>query len=55
METRFAAKDLRALGEDGPYNVSNALLEYVAQDDSYRVITSYSIHYTKLYETGQYK
>jgi len=37
METSFTADDLRAQGEDGPYNVSNALLEYVAPDDSYRV------------------
>ncbi|MCI5197123.1 MAG: hypothetical protein D3919_13040, partial [Candidatus Electrothrix sp. AW5] len=37
METSFAADDLRELGEDGPYNVSNVLLEYVDTDDSYRI------------------
>jgi len=55
IETRFAAKDLRALGEDGPYNVSNALLEYVAQEDSYRVNRLEDLGQTGLWTLSQFQ
>jgi hypothetical protein len=55
IEVHFSATDIRALGEDGPYSIVNALLEVVTESDAFRVDRLEALGQTDAWSLDQFQ